>query len=155
MKDATSGATISVGQWLRKPSTRLSALVENGFDVEQPLSRLDIPSVETSVKYEGYLKRQESDIRRRGRDESRRIPRAFRYAAVPGLSNEVIQRLMQIHPETIGQAMRIPGMTPAAIAVLATYVSRFSDPPAAQDSMAIDCALAQRPRLTSDHTRGQ
>jgi tRNA uridine 5-carboxymethylaminomethyl modification enzyme len=106
--------------------------VEDGFDVEQPLSRLDIPSVETSVKYEGYLKRQESDIRRRGRDESRRIPRAFHYAAVPGLSNEVVQRLTQVHPETIGQAMRIPGMTPAAIAVLATYVSRHSNPPVAE-----------------------
>jgi tRNA uridine 5-carboxymethylaminomethyl modification enzyme len=131
-RDAFSGATVSVEQWLRKPSTRLSALVEDGFDVEQPLSRLDIPSVETSVKYEGYLKRQESDIRRRGRDESRRIPRAFHYAAVPGLSNEVVQRLTQVHPETIGQAMRIPGMTPAAIAVLATYVSRHSNPPVAE-----------------------
>ena len=88
------------------------------------MSRLDIPSVETALKYEGYLKRQESDVHRQSRDEHRRIPREFPYADVPGLSAEVIQRLSQVRPETIGQAMRVPGVTPAAIAVLSTYVSR-------------------------------
>ena len=58
------------------------------------------------------------------RDEHRRIPHEFRYAAVPGLSTEVVQRLDQVKPETIGQAMRVPGVTPAAITVLSTYVSR-------------------------------
>jgi tRNA uridine 5-carboxymethylaminomethyl modification enzyme len=98
------------------------------WSIQQPLSRLDIPSVETTLKFEGYLKRQESDIQRRARDEHRRIPREFRYAAVPGLSTEVVQRLDQIRPETIGQAMRIPGVTPAAITVLSTYVCRLASP---------------------------
>ena len=98
--------------------------LQEGFKLEQPVSRLDIPSVETTLKYQGYLKRQESDIQRRSRDEHRRIPARFRYAAVPGLSSEVVQRLDQVRPETIGQAMRVPGVTPAAIAVLSTYVSR-------------------------------
>jgi tRNA uridine 5-carboxymethylaminomethyl modification enzyme len=123
VKDA-HGASIPVDQWLRQPSSRLATLASEGFELEQPLSRLDIPSVETTVKYEGYLKRQESDIHRQSRHEQRRIPREFRYAAVPGLSSEVIQRLGQVRPETIGQAMRVPGVTPAAIAVLSTYVSR-------------------------------
>ena len=123
VRDA-NGARIPVSQWLRQPASRLTALAGEGFMLEQPLSRLDIPSVETTVKYEGYLKRQESDIHRQSRHEQRRIPREFRYAAVPGLSSEVIQRLSQVRPETIGQAMRVPGVTPAAIAVLSTYVSR-------------------------------
>jgi tRNA uridine 5-carboxymethylaminomethyl modification enzyme len=98
--------------------------VSTGFALETPVSRLDIPSVETTLKYQGYLKRQESEINRRSRDENRRIPAQFCYAGVPGLSSEVVQRLTQVQPETIGQAMRVPGITPAAIAVLSTYVSR-------------------------------
>jgi len=117
-------ARISVEQWLRQPSSRLHALSDRGFELEQPQSRLDIPSVETTVKYEGYLRRQESDIKRRSHDEHRRIPREFPYGSVPGLSSEVIQRLTQVKPETIGQASRIPGVTPAAVAVLSTYATR-------------------------------
>jgi tRNA uridine 5-carboxymethylaminomethyl modification enzyme len=117
-------ARISVEQWLRQPSSRLQSLSDGGLGLEQPQSRLDIPSVETAVKYEGYLRRQESDIKRRSRDEHRRIPREFPYGSIPGLSSEVIQRLTQVKPETIGQATRIPGVTPAAVAVLSTYVSR-------------------------------
>ena len=123
VKDNT-GARIPATQWLRQPTSTLNALVRDGFALEHPVSRLDIPSVETTVKYEGYLKRQQADIRRQSRDEHRRIPREFPYSTVPGLSSEVVQRLTQIQPETIGQAMRVPGVTPAAGAVLSTYVSR-------------------------------
>jgi tRNA uridine 5-carboxymethylaminomethyl modification enzyme len=125
VREPASGK-VPAEQWLRQPSSSLTQLSREGLELEQPLSRLDIPSVETTVKYQGYLKRQESDIQRRARDEHRRIPLEFRYAAVPGLSTEVVQRLSQVRPETIGQAMRVPGVTPAAIAVLSTYVSRFS-----------------------------
>lgn len=120
-----SGASVSAAQWLRQPATRLAELSQSErVALEQPVMRLDISSVETTFKYEGYLRRQESEIARRSREENRRIPREFRYAGVPGLSTEVVQRLSQIQPETLGQAMRVPGVTPAAIAVLATYVSR-------------------------------
>lgn len=120
----SAGARVPAEQWLRQPQARLSALVRDGFELEQPVSRLDIPSVETTLKYQGYLKRQESDIARRSREENRRIPAAFRYAGVPGLSAEVVQRLSQVRPGTLGQAMRVPGITPAAVAVLSAYVSR-------------------------------
>lgn len=111
-------------EWLRQPSVTLKALMADGLELERPLGRLDISSVETTVKYAGYLKRQEHEVRRREKSEHQRIPLSFAYAGVPGLSAEMVQRLSQIRPETIGQATRIPGMTPAAIAVLATYVSR-------------------------------
>jgi tRNA uridine 5-carboxymethylaminomethyl modification enzyme len=76
------------------------------------------------VKYEGYLKRQEADVRRRFRDEHRSIPQQFAYSGIPGLSAEVIQRLEEVKPATLGQAMRVPGVTAAAFSVLSTYVSR-------------------------------
>jgi tRNA uridine 5-carboxymethylaminomethyl modification enzyme len=123
VRDA-GGSRLAASQWLRQPQAKLEQLIGNGFELEQPAGRLDVASVETTVKYEGYLKRQEADIRKRARDEHRKIPAGFRYASVPGLSTEVVQRLTQVQPGTLGQAMRVPGVTPAAIAVLSTYVSR-------------------------------
>jgi tRNA uridine 5-carboxymethylaminomethyl modification enzyme len=81
--------------------------------------------VETTVKYAGYLRRQESEIERARRDERRRIPQNFPFDCVPGLSREVVQRLRQVQPDTLGQALRIPGVTPAAVAVLGAYVGRL------------------------------
>jgi tRNA uridine 5-carboxymethylaminomethyl modification enzyme len=130
------GVTVPAEQWLRQPSSNLTQLAAQGFQLAEPASRLDIPSVETTLKYDGYLKRQESDIRRRARDEQRRVPLDFPYSTVPGLSAEAVQRLQQVKPETIGQAMRIPGLTPAAVAVLSTYVSRFALPLRPSESTA-------------------
>jgi tRNA uridine 5-carboxymethylaminomethyl modification enzyme len=124
LKDAF-GARVSAALWLRQPATRIAGLVDTGqFELEQPVQRLDVATVETSLKYEGYLRRQEADIAKRSREENRRIPREFGYAHVPGLSAEVVQRLSQIQPETLGQALRVPGVTPAAMAVLSSYLSR-------------------------------
>ena len=86
---------------------------------------IDVASVETTVKYAGYLRRQESEIERARKDERRRIPADFPFERVPGLSREVVQRLGQVKPDTLGQALRIPGVTPAAVAVLAAYVGRL------------------------------
>jgi tRNA uridine 5-carboxymethylaminomethyl modification enzyme len=85
---------------------------------------MEIASIETSIKYAGYLRRQESEIERARKDERRRIPPGFPFERVPGLSAEVVQRLSQIQPDTLGQALRIPGVTPAAVAVLGAYVGR-------------------------------
>jgi len=78
------------------------------------------------VKYAGYLRRQQAEIERARKDERRQIPEAFPYDRVPGLSTEVVHRLSQVRPDTIGHALRIPGVTPAAAAVLAAYVGRFA-----------------------------
>ena len=80
--------------------------------------------LETTVKYAGYLRRQESEIQRAAKDERRRIPDGFPFDRVPGLSREVVQRLAQIRPDTLGHALRVPGVTPAAVAVLSAYLSR-------------------------------
>ena len=123
-----NGASLPAAQWLRQTGTRVDALTIDGrFNLAGPASRLDVPSVETTLKYEGYLRRQESEISKRLREEHCRIPGGFTYSGVPGLSAEVVQRLMQTRPETLGQAMRVPGVTPAAVAVLSTYVSRYAE----------------------------
>ena len=85
---------------------------------------VDIASAETTVKYAGYLRRQESEIEHGRRDERRRIPKDFPFDRVPGLSREVVQRLTQVRPDTLAQALRIPGVTPAAVAVLGAFVGR-------------------------------
>jgi tRNA uridine 5-carboxymethylaminomethyl modification enzyme len=80
--------------------------------------------VEIGVKYAGYLDRQRDEIARQQRHETTAIPEAFDYAAVRGLSAEVQQKLARVRPETVGQAQRIPGMTPAAISLLLVHLAR-------------------------------
>ncbi|MEQ4576618.1 MAG: tRNA uridine-5-carboxymethylaminomethyl(34) synthesis enzyme MnmG [Gammaproteobacteria bacterium] len=80
--------------------------------------------VEISVKYAGYLDRQRDEIARQQRHEATPIPEGFDYAGVRGLSAEVQQKLERVRPQTIGQAQRIPGMTPAAISLLLVHLER-------------------------------
>lgn len=80
--------------------------------------------VEIGVKYAGYLDRQKDEIARQQRHETTPIPEAFDYAAVRGLSAEVQQKLERVRPQTVGQAQRIPGMTPAAISLLLVHLAR-------------------------------
>jgi tRNA uridine 5-carboxymethylaminomethyl modification enzyme len=80
--------------------------------------------VEIGTKYSGYLDRQRDEIARRQRQETTAIPAAFDYAVVHGLSTEVRQKLERVRPETVGQAQRIPGMTPAAISLLLVHLAR-------------------------------
>lgn len=80
--------------------------------------------VEISVKYAGYLDRQREEIERQQRNESTPIPAGFDFAAVHGLSAEVQQKLARVQPQTVGQAQRIPGMTPAAISLLLVHLTR-------------------------------
>jgi tRNA uridine 5-carboxymethylaminomethyl modification enzyme len=80
--------------------------------------------VEIETKYSGYLARQREDIARQQRHETTSIPEIFAYALVDGLSAEVRQKLERVRPQTIGQAQRIPGMTPAAISLLLVHLER-------------------------------
>jgi tRNA uridine 5-carboxymethylaminomethyl modification enzyme len=124
---AASGDRVSASQLLRRPEVRLEQLMANGsvrLEIDESSDSFDIASVETAVKYAGYLRRQESEIERAHRNERRGIPHDFPFDRVPGLSREVVQRLSQVRPDTLGHASRIPGVTPAAVAVLSSYIGR-------------------------------
>jgi tRNA uridine 5-carboxymethylaminomethyl modification enzyme len=121
-------ARMPASKALRQPEVRLEALVAAG-DVQlalDPQDRdLDLISAETAAKYEGYLHRQEQAVERGKKQESVRIPADFPFERVPGLSTELIQRFGQVRPETLGQALRIPGATPAAVAVVGAYLRQW------------------------------
>lgn len=80
--------------------------------------------VEIQIKYEGYINRQQDEIAKQERNENTRLPAGFDYSAVKGLSNEVVLKLNQVQPETMGQASRISGITPAAISLLLVYLKK-------------------------------
>lgn len=80
--------------------------------------------VEINLKYEGYINRQMEIAERLKKLEFKRIPAEFDYKCIPGLSREVLEKLIEIMPETIGQASRIPGITPAAISIIMVAVER-------------------------------
>ncbi len=125
-----TGDRVAASQLLRQPEIRLADLISQErlpkFELLALDSALDLASAETTVKYAGYLRRQESEIERARKDERRRIPSDFPFERVPGLSREVVQRLTQVRPDTLGQALRIPGVTPAAVAVLGAFVGRLA-----------------------------
>jgi tRNA uridine 5-carboxymethylaminomethyl modification enzyme len=80
--------------------------------------------VDVQAKYSGYLKRQNEEIERQLRNEELRLPQNIDYGAVSGLSNEARQRLRDVRPETLGQAARIPGLTPAAVSLLLVHLKK-------------------------------
>lgn len=123
------GDRVTAWQWLKTPGTTLSQLHASGdipLHIDDANAILDLASAETSVKYEGYLKQERARVERGRRQEHRAIPPGFPFARVPGLSREAVQRLSQVRPETIGQASRIPGITPAAVAVLGAFLGRLA-----------------------------
>ena len=125
-----AGDRVPASQLLRQPETRLTDLLSQRrlpeFDLKMSEASFDLASAETAVKYAGYLRRQEAEIERARKDERRRIPQDFPFERVPGLSREVVQRLGQVRPDTLGQALRIPGVTPAAVALLGAFVGRLA-----------------------------
>ncbi len=80
--------------------------------------------VEIECKYEGYIKRQEAEVKKLKELESIKIPNDLPIDEIPGLSNEVRQKLKELRPQTLGQASRIPGFTPAAISILRIFIQK-------------------------------
>jgi len=91
-------------------------------DVLSSRERNDLKSVETEIKYAGYLSQQQRSIDRLKRAEQRTIPDWFDYRAVSGLSREMQEKLLKIRPRTLGHAGRIPGVTPAAVSLVNVYI---------------------------------
>jgi tRNA uridine 5-carboxymethylaminomethyl modification enzyme len=96
-----------------------------GVGLVAALSREESRRIETDFKYEGYLQQQEKQMERMKRAESRHIPDWFDYRKVSGLSREVVEKLTRVRPLTLGQASRIPGITPAAVSLVNCYIEIF------------------------------
>jgi tRNA uridine 5-carboxymethylaminomethyl modification enzyme len=112
---------------LRRPETRIGELlpwiVENlGGSPERGV----LMTVETEIKYEGYIDQQRRQIERLQSSDMRAIPHSMGFIGIPGISREVGEKLERVRPATLGQAARIPGVTPAAVALLDVYMSLAS-----------------------------
>jgi tRNA uridine 5-carboxymethylaminomethyl modification enzyme len=84
--------------------------------------RNEMKTVETGIKFAGYLTQQQRSMERLRRDEARAIPETFDYTTVSGLSREMVERLGRVRPSTIGQASRLPGVTPAALSLIQCFL---------------------------------
>jgi tRNA uridine 5-carboxymethylaminomethyl modification enzyme len=109
------------------PYAALDAALGGGIDDWRDDERLAVQvpvQVDVQAKYTGYIDRQHEEIERQRRSEATRLPESLDYAQVRGLSHEVRQKLAQQRPTTLGQASRIPGLTPAAISILLIHLKR-------------------------------
>jgi tRNA uridine 5-carboxymethylaminomethyl modification enzyme len=110
--------------WLRRPEAsieRLRGWIAGQIGAE-PVHGV-LTTVETEFKYAGYIAQQEKQIKRLAGAENRQIPEEFNYEGIPGLSKEIQQKLGRVRPLTLGQARRIPGVTPAAVAIVDVYLT--------------------------------
>ena len=96
------------------------ARIERALDFDQAAE------LETEVKYEGYVRRQSEAIERFKRLEEAVIPEWVDFGAVPGLSTEACERLSNVRPHSLGQAARMPGITPAAVSISPVHIRRAS-----------------------------
>jgi tRNA uridine 5-carboxymethylaminomethyl modification enzyme len=118
---------VNLGQLAKRPEITAEHLIQL---LPQALSGScgieEIATVVTDFKYEGYLIAQENMANRLAKAGNRMIPANLEYAQIPGLSHEMVDRLNRVRPQTLGQAMRIPGLTPAAISLLTIHVELMS-----------------------------
>ncbi len=113
----------TLAQLLRRPGFTIvdcEAILRESLPLT--LSRTELKIAETDIKYGGYLGQQQQQMERMKKAESRIIPSWFEYQGVPGLSREIVEKLSRVRPRTLGQASRIPGVTPAAVAIVNVYV---------------------------------
>jgi len=117
------GEPLPLAQILKRPGLRLRDLEEVDPEIKGLASEV-VKQIEILLKYEGYICRQKDQVERMRRLEERRIPADFDYRSLEALSCEARQKLEEIRPSSIGQAMRIPGITPAAISLLLIYLEK-------------------------------
>lgn len=110
----------SLAHLLRNPDTRHSDLLGGAENLSEDV----INQVETIVKYQGYVDRQEAEVKKCKSLEDKQIPSGFDYSLVPSLRNEARQKLSKIQPTTLGQASRISGVSPADVSILMVWLKR-------------------------------
>ena len=111
-------------QLLRRPEIAYG-FIEEHSPSDSPLTPEIKKQVEIQIKYEGYINQQMQMAEKLKKIEGKRIPSGFEYTAVNGLSREVLSKLQEIRPENLGQASRIPGITPAAVSLLMVAIERL------------------------------
>jgi tRNA uridine 5-carboxymethylaminomethyl modification enzyme len=109
---------------LRRPEVSYKELVSRPEFSPGVFDPLVAEQIEVQIKYEGYIKAQTREIARQEKYGSLRLPKDIDYSKVTGLSNEILEKLISVQPETIGHAARIPGVTPAAISLLLVYLKK-------------------------------
>ena len=125
-----NGTPMAADQRLRRHGVSLESLWREGavaLEIDPDGAHHDLATAETTVKFDGYLKREAAEVEKSRKEEGRAIPAGFPYERIPGLSREVVHRLTEVEPRTIGQAARIPGVTPAAVALLVVFLKRLSN----------------------------
>ncbi len=132
------GGKISLKNYLRHPRVSLSDL-EEYVPLIRALSADQRRFIEAEIKYEGYLKRQEKEIQELLKVDAVRIPENFNFKDVPGLTREAVEKLEKFRPQTLREAKKIPGITPAAIINLYVYL-RIRRCPESQDPGAVQCS---------------
>ena len=114
---------------LRRPEATILSLAEGLFPEDaahiRALPKEILTFVETEVKYEGYIRRQLEEAGRLEEMEQTRLPSGLSYRDIPGLSREVREKLERVRPTSLGQAARIPGVTPAALSILMVYLKKL------------------------------
>jgi tRNA uridine 5-carboxymethylaminomethyl modification enzyme len=98
----------------------------DGDAVDERLTEQVLLQVDVQAKYAGYIERQAQEIERQRRNEETALPENLDYAEVRGLSTEARQRLSEVRPATLGQAARVPGITPAAVSLLLIHLKKRS-----------------------------
>ncbi len=118
----TSHDGTKLDQWFRRSENTWQMLPDDLKDV----FHVELwAMIETDLKYEGHLKRQRTQIDRMAKQEGRRIPAQFDYTTIRGLKKEAQVRFTEIRPATLGQASRIPGITPADVAMLVIWLEKL------------------------------
>ena len=116
--------------FLKRPGVTYAAITKtigerDGYSKEPELLRESVDTlIETEAKYEGYVNKQKREIEKQKTNSNTKLPRDIDYSAMPGLSNEIKQKLTEFAPETIGHAARIEGVTPASLSVLLVHLKK-------------------------------
>jgi len=114
----------SLAEWIKVPGVGIEDLKEAGL-LEDSFSLDTMVTVESEIKYEGYLKRQMAEVKKLSRAERVRIPNDFPFSEIEAISRESREKLDRVKPRTLGQAARIPGVKPSDIAVLDILLTRY------------------------------
>ncbi|MCB1214882.1 MAG: tRNA uridine-5-carboxymethylaminomethyl(34) synthesis enzyme MnmG [Deltaproteobacteria bacterium] len=118
---------MTLAEWLRRPELKVEDILSLKPELSGLLESISLEArdqVEIQIKYEGYIRRQQDEIHRLEKMQGLKIPIDFVYQGLPGLSAEVVEKLEKIRPQSLDQASRISGVTPAALSVLAMYLRK-------------------------------